>query len=421
MAPERSPWTSLLVQRRTGASSARAWAALATGMLVWLPCAGAGSEAGGAQKPWSYANQDSWRDLQGTSCSVPAPMLQSPTRVWRETARVAPRSPWPLEELPGGFQRLGPVMWGGEWPLVNVSLASGSGTWMVQLQEPYWRTTRLRLFDEDYFLESFHFHSPSEMWVNGRSFDMETQYIHRSASGKLLVLSVPMEVRLTPEGNRFLAQFWSNVPEDPAEGSSHKYIYGPYSQGAADALPKDRTFFAFQGSLSEPPCTQGVWWVVFENPVSINITQRDMFREALNRTQSDWLRFDAQYDAAANGQVRPWNTDLGMNSRLPQGDLSASQVVIGAMLAPKANIAAWHSESGGSHAWVWLTVGLLSLLLCGGLCLALCAVLADDGSGSEQSSTNAALASISRSSGASSRGLQNASGVEVPLRGADAL
>lgn len=281
-----------------------------------------------------------------------------------------------MEVFPDGSRKMGPLTWNSRWPMANVSVFAGDGTWHVTLEPAYRQSTKISWFGEDFFLESWHYHSPSEMTIDGRGFDMEAQYLHRSAKGKALVMSVLFEVRLEPGGNAFLAQFWDDVP-NPIAPPEHKYIFGPYSQGTTDALPEDRSFFAFNGSLSSPPCSVGVWWIVFQRPLSMNITQRDRFRQIIDQTQRAYLRYDAAYDPATGGQIRPWDSSLGMNNRLSQGELQSSQVVLGAMLAPSTTTTTPvpASPTLDPHLWVWLVAAALVLVLCGGFFVAAVALV----------------------------------------------
>merc|ERR1712151_131655 len=106
----------------------------------------------------------------------------------------------------------------------------------MTLAQAYQHSSKTIWFGEDYFLVSISYHSPSETVIDNSYFDMEAQFLHRSADGKQLVMSVLLEVKLAPHGNEFMAQFWDDFPAANGE-AIHKYIFGPYSRGVVDALP----------------------------------------------------------------------------------------------------------------------------------------------------------------------------------------
>jgi len=338
------------------------WQRYAKAGVVWIvfaACFAAVVVDGG--EAWTYANQDSWAD-QWPTCGVLG--QQAPFDV--RTDKADPKAPaggWPLESVASGVHSLGPLVWNSTWPMANVSLAAGGGTWTVTLTPDYTKTTRISFFGIDYYLQGVHYHSPSEMWVDGQGFDMEAQFLHRSKDGRTLLLSVLLQVGLV-EPNKFMSQFFDDIP---AVGAApvHKYIYGPYSDAVSDALPEDRTFFAFNATNTEPPCTLAIW-VVLKQPVMISYSQRDRFRQVLNETQAGSLRFD---DSTPKGVIMPWaiNGDvrIGMNNRKIQN--YAIEAALVEMSAKLQSTPAPSAEE--SHVWVWLIAFVLALVLVGGVCI----------------------------------------------------
>ena len=122
-----------------------------------------------------------------------------------------------------------------------------------------------------YELIEFDFHHPSETAVRGRLADMEIHLLHRSADGKLAVVAVRLSEDVnTP--NAVLAALWPRLPK--TAGASEK-VNEEVNPGGL--LPADRGYWTYQGSLSTPPCTEGVRWFVFEQPVSLSRDQRRAF------------------------------------------------------------------------------------------------------------------------------------------------
>jgi carbonic anhydrase len=123
---------------------------------------------------------------------------------------------------------------------------------------------------EHYELEQYHFHHPSEHLVAGRRFAMELHLVHRHSSSRLVTLAV-----LLAEGaeNRALAPIWANLPESPGP----ERLIGALKLNPASLLPRRRQYFDYAGSLTVPPCSEVVSWIVFSEPVELSKAQIDKF------------------------------------------------------------------------------------------------------------------------------------------------
>ncbi len=122
-----------------------------------------------------------------------------------------------------------------------------------------------------YDLEQFHFHHPGEEAVKGKLTDMDVHLVHKSAEGKLAVLAVRLnEDRGDP--NATLATLWEHLPL--TTGATEKVTS---IVNAGGLLPGDRGYWTYMGSLTAPPCTEGVRWFVFEQEISISRAQLSAF------------------------------------------------------------------------------------------------------------------------------------------------
>jgi carbonic anhydrase len=119
-----------------------------------------------------------------------------------------------------------------------------------------------------YDLLQFHFHHPSEHTVDGQTFDMECHFVHRNAAGGLAVLGVMIS---KGEANPTLETIWRAMPSQPDTVKS-----GVYLQPAA-LLPKDAVTFRYAGSLTTPPCSEVVSWVVYRQAVTASPEQIAQF------------------------------------------------------------------------------------------------------------------------------------------------
>lgn len=118
----------------------------------------------------------------------------------------------------------------------------------------------LEVLGRTYTLKDFHFHAPSEHQLNGRSYPMEAHLVHRDESGHLLVLAVLMDLGTESTS---LASVWERIPSGKQEEVRDLLI------NPQDLLPRDLHHYAYDGSLTTPPCTEGVHWIVLKEPISI--------------------------------------------------------------------------------------------------------------------------------------------------------
>lgn len=125
---------------------------------------------------------------------------------------------------------------------------------------------------QEYKLVQFHFHTPSEHQLNGQNFDMEIHFVHKDAQDKLAVLGV-----MVKEGaaNPYLEKAWDVIPT--AETTKDVQLTEPID--IMSLLPKDKNSFRYNGSLTTPPCSEAVKWVVLDNPIEMSKEQIDKFRE----------------------------------------------------------------------------------------------------------------------------------------------
>ena len=114
-----------------------------------------------------------------------------------------------------------------------------------------------------YELVQFHFHKPGEERINGQVFDMVVHLVHKDAQGKLAVVAVPL---LRGKTNPMIARLWKHMPHE----KEHEATVDAVSINAADLLPANRRYFTFEGSLTTPPCSEGVRWFVLKQPVWIS-------------------------------------------------------------------------------------------------------------------------------------------------------
>jgi carbonic anhydrase len=122
----------------------------------------------------------------------------------------------------------------------------------------------LHLNDRIYYLSQFHFHDPSEHHVDGRAYPMEIHLVHQDRKGHVVVIGLLVE---TGSPNQSLAELWAMLPMKVGEvGSEHPF-------NPQDLIPPNSHHFSYHGSLTTPPCTEGVHWIVLRDPIVMSTQQ----------------------------------------------------------------------------------------------------------------------------------------------------
>jgi len=120
-----------------------------------------------------------------------------------------------------------------------------------------------------YELVQFHFHHPGEEPVKGKIPDMDIHFVHKSADGKVAVIAVRLN---EGNANTVLADLWPHLPKTVGATDKTSDEMSP-----AGLLPQDKGYWTYEGSLTAPPCTEGVQWFVFEEQTEISRGQLQAF------------------------------------------------------------------------------------------------------------------------------------------------
>lgn len=123
---------------------------------------------------------------------------------------------------------------------------------------------------QTYELKQFHFHRPSEEKIDGKSYEMVAHMVHKSAEGKLAVVGV-----LFTQGTEsaFVQKIWDNLPTETGK----EITVAGTTFNPIDLLPAKRSYYNFSGSLTTPPCSEGVNWFVLNTPVEVSRAQYARF------------------------------------------------------------------------------------------------------------------------------------------------
>jgi carbonic anhydrase len=133
--------------------------------------------------------------------------------------------------------------------------------------------SKISVDGHEFELKQFHFHAPSENHINGQSYPMEAHLVHADEAGNLAVVAVML---VEGETNPAIASAWSYMPG--IEGGKQNLPSGVSAEGI---LPANRDYYRFNGSLTTPPCTEGVWWLVMKAPVTASKDQIGKFVQVM--------------------------------------------------------------------------------------------------------------------------------------------
>jgi carbonic anhydrase len=120
-----------------------------------------------------------------------------------------------------------------------------------------------------YELVQFHFHKPSEERIDGKAHAMVVHLVHKGADGALAVVAVLLD---KGHDNATLRAIWSHLPKH-----KEKEVTSPATIDASALLPADRGYYTFTGSLTTPPCSEGVRWFVLKKPMTLAASELTAF------------------------------------------------------------------------------------------------------------------------------------------------
>eukprot|EP00746_Dinoflagellata_sp_MGD_P003366 gnl/MRDRNA2_/MRDRNA2_106556_c0_seq1.p1 gnl/MRDRNA2_/MRDRNA2_106556_c0~~gnl/MRDRNA2_/MRDRNA2_106556_c0_seq1.p1 ORF type:complete len:439 (-),score=69.52 gnl/MRDRNA2_/MRDRNA2_106556_c0_seq1:7-1272(-) len=159
---------------------------------------------------------------------------------------------------------------------------------------------------KQYNLRSFTFHSPSEHTVDGTHYDMEAQFRHEDIDGNVLMVAEFMRVG---KKNPFMEHITRLFPKDIGESYvESKKSLAPYKV----LFPSELNYWAYTGSLTSPPCSMDVQWIVLKNDVQISARQLNAYRAALTALEDNGLK---KISEPPFGTELGYNTDQGVNNR----------------------------------------------------------------------------------------------------------
>lgn len=202
---------------------------------------------------WDYKGgkgPEFWGDLSPDYASCKTGMNQSPINI----DKTVTSTPKPLK----AFQR---------FPAVDV-VNNG-----LTIQVDFKPGNILVIDGLMYQMKQLSFHAPSENQIMGKSFPLEAHFLHADTNGNLAILAVMYE-----EGheNKAMAKLWNQMPKRKGKPVKLKS-----KVLAGELIPRQKEYYRFSGSLTSPPCSEGVVWVVMKTPMTASKRQIDAFKEVM--------------------------------------------------------------------------------------------------------------------------------------------
>jgi len=194
---------------------------------------------------WSYAGEtgpEHWADLDSEWVIAREGREQSPINIAK-----------PIEE------DLPPIEFNYHPSRVNI-INNGH-----TIQVNYDAGSSVKVDGETYQLQQFHFHAPSEHKIDGKSSEMEMHLVHKSAQGELAVVGVLIN---SGAANEAFEPVWKNLPTSAGDEQHYED-----QVSTADLLPDSRSYFTYPGSLTTPPCSEGVKWLLLTTPIELSADQ----------------------------------------------------------------------------------------------------------------------------------------------------
>jgi carbonic anhydrase len=201
-----------------------------------------------ADKTWAYAGPNGpakWAKLEKSFATCGSGTLQSPIDIPDAHARKG--------DLP-------PLLF--NYKTSPLKIIDDGHTIQVNYAAEGWVSIEGNRYD----LAEIRFHKPSEHKISGKGQEMEAQLVHRAKDGKVAVVAVLLD---QGKENPLVKTLWSNLPQTKEKEN----VVAGVEINALGLLPQNKEYYAFKGSLTEPPCTEGISWYVLKTPMQISADQ----------------------------------------------------------------------------------------------------------------------------------------------------
>ncbi len=153
-----------------------------------------------------------------------------------------------------------------DYKAVPLSIINNGHTIMVN----YAPGSTLTVGNKTYTLKQFHFHHPSEEQINGKGFDMVGHLVHADTDGHLAVVAILFSAGVS---NPLLETLWKNIPPEKDKTVEVSTVF----VNVEELMPPQLRYYTYSGSLTTPPCTEGVTWYILKSTSSLSNEQLATF------------------------------------------------------------------------------------------------------------------------------------------------
>ena len=215
---------------------------------------GMAADAHGGEAHWAYEGENgpaAWGKLKPEFNLCAIGKRQSPINIEEGSTLVGPAEPVQFNYTPS-----------------NASVVNNGHTIQVDVQGENSITVR----GSNFKLLQFHFHSPAEEQINFKRAAMAAHLVHKNDQGQLAVVAVLLEPGAP---NPLIEKVWTYMPLDAGD----RVRMPRELLNMNELLPADQRYYQFMGSLTTPPCSEGVLWIVLKKPTQISKNQYRLFTQ----------------------------------------------------------------------------------------------------------------------------------------------
>ncbi len=222
--------------------------------LITMAAAVEPADEHGSCPAWSYSGANGpehWGDLCADFAACKNGKEQAPLDIINPHVESLPAihfayHPVPLDLINNGHS-------------IQQNFASGNGN-------------TITVDGKKYEMRQFHFHHPSEEAIDGKHYDMVAHFVHQSQDGQYAVIGV-----LIKEGkpNSLITTLWGNLPAEKEKANKSAAV----EVNAIHLIPAKHTYYRYRGSLTTPPCTEGITFFILDTPMELSKEQIAKFAE----------------------------------------------------------------------------------------------------------------------------------------------
>ena len=222
--------------------------------LITMAAAVEPADEHGSCPAWSYSGANGpehWGDLCAEFAACKSGKEQAPLDIINPQVESLPAihfayHPVPLDLINNGHS-------------IQQNFASGNGN-------------TITVDGKKYEMRQFHFHHPSEEAIDGKHYDMVAHFVHQRHDGQYAVIGV-----LIKEGkpNSLITTLWENLPAEKEKANKSAAV----EVNAIHLIPAKHTYYRYKGSLTTPPCTEGITFFILDTPMELSKEQIAKFAE----------------------------------------------------------------------------------------------------------------------------------------------